>query len=176
MRVRVYHVASYVSLFAPNHSASHAATEPLPSPGTQAEENKEWIAKYGYKRWGTSYVDKSQLDNEAGAKPAAAPAAKVRTNARMCGGVEMMWAPPVRFDCRPSPPYGLHRLTTVTTPPLAPLSLHTKPNQPAAAAKPAGISLPFGGGAKPAAAAPKKSGSAVKVTAAKVRGKFAVHS
>jgi hypothetical protein len=24
----------------------------------QAEENKEWIAKYGYKRWGTSYVDK----------------------------------------------------------------------------------------------------------------------
>jgi hypothetical protein len=48
----------------------------------KAAENKEWIAKYGYKRWGTSYVDKSDLQTEKAAAPAslaskkAAPAPK----------------------------------------------------------------------------------------------------
>ena len=35
----------------------------------KAAENKEWIAKYGYKRWGMSYVDKSSLESEASAAP-----------------------------------------------------------------------------------------------------------
>lgn len=57
---------------------------PIPPPtATQAEENKEWIAKYGYKRWGTSYVDKTRLDEEAGAAPAAAPAAS-KPAAKVC--------------------------------------------------------------------------------------------
>ena len=43
----------------------------------KAAENKEWIAKYGYKRWGTSYLDKSSLEVEKGMAPASAPAAKV---------------------------------------------------------------------------------------------------
>ncbi len=41
----------------------------------KAAENKEWIAKYGYKRWGTSYLDKSDLEKEAGASPAASKSA-----------------------------------------------------------------------------------------------------
>ena len=58
----------------------------------KAEENKEWIAKYGYKRWGTSYMDKANLEAEQGvaaAKPAAKPAAgkcPACLPARLCGG------------------------------------------------------------------------------------------
>lgn|SRR6056297_2790707 len=40
----------------------------------KAAENKEWVAKYGYKRWVTSYVDKSDLETEKGAAPAAVAA------------------------------------------------------------------------------------------------------
>jgi len=46
----------------------------------KAAENKEWIAKYGYKRWGTSYVDKSDLETEKGAA-AASLAVKTATPA-----------------------------------------------------------------------------------------------
>jgi hypothetical protein len=47
----------------------------------KAAENKEWIAKYGYKRWGTSYMDKSSLEVEQAAKAASAPAAKAAPKA-----------------------------------------------------------------------------------------------
>lgn len=53
----------------------------------KAAENKEWIAKYGYKRWGTSvtYIDKSDLETEKKSAPTsvakkAAPAAAKTTN------------------------------------------------------------------------------------------------
>lgn len=47
----------------------------------KAAENKEWIAKYGYKRWGTSYLDKSDLEKETPAsKPVSKPASKPTAN------------------------------------------------------------------------------------------------
>ena len=109
----------------------------------KAAENKEWIAKYGYKRWGMSYVDKSSLEVEKGSAPAAAPSSPAKVS---------------------PPPLLLHSSVQNPLSKPAPVVLtHTQP----AAPKVSMPSFSFGGGApKAAAAAPSKPKSAVRVTAA----------